>query len=258
MCGPTAAISNRTFCHDESRDRREPQRYRRIVRFITSSAAGASVSAQRAITVLVHGLWVHGVLMQLQRHYLQRTGFHSICYSYPSVRFTLTENAERLARFAHALAAPRIHWVGHSLGGLLILSLLERERALPPGRVVLLGAPYRDSYAGRVLAHNAIGARVLGRSMSEWLEGKKPAQFPDREIGIIAGSVGVGLGRVVARTLPAPNDGVVTVAETECEAACDRIVLPINHTGMLLSRRVARQAGAFLRDGRFDHGASGG
>ena len=56
--------------------------------------------------------------------------------------------------------------------------------------------------------------------------------------------------------MPAPNDGVVTVTETECEAACHRIVLPINHTGMLLSRRVARQTGAFLRDGRFDHGVA--
>lgn len=214
------------------------------------------MSAQRPITVLVHGLWVHGVLMGMQRRYLERTGFDAVCYSYPSVRYTLTENAERLARFAHALAVPRIHWVGHSLGGLLILRLLEREPALPPGRVVLLGVPYRDSYTSRVLARNAVGARALGRSMREWLENRKPVRFPDHEIGVIAGSTGIGLGRVVARRLPAPNDGVVTVAETECEAACDRIVLPINHSGMLLSRRVARQAGAFLRDGRFDR--SGG
>lgn len=211
------------------------------------------MSAPRAITVLVHGLWVHGVLMQLQCRYLERAGFDSLCYSYPSVRFTLTENAERLARFAHALRVPRIHWVGHSLGGLLVLFMLERERGLPPGRVVLLGAPYRDSHAGRVLARNSLGALALGRSMREWLETSKPAQFPGREIGVIAGSTSVGLGRVFARQLPTPNDGVVTVAETECEAACDRIVLPINHSGMLLSRRVARQTGAFLRDGRFEH-----
>jgi hypothetical protein len=93
--------------------------------------------------------------------------------------------------------------------------------------------------------------------MREWMECAKPAAFPGREIGVIAGSVGVGLGRVVARKLPTPNDGVVTVEETECEAACDRIVLPINHMGMLVSRRVARQTGVFLRSGRFDHGAEG-
>ena len=212
------------------------------------------MSAQRPVTVLVHGLWVHGVLMEWQRRYLERTGFETSCFSYPSVRLTLTENAERLARFARALAAPRIHWVGHSLGGCLILRLLEHEPALPPGRVVLLGVPYRDSYAGRVLSRNVIGARALGRSMREWMECARPAHFPGRDIGVIAGSVGVGLGRIVAPKLPAPNDGVVTVAETACDAACDHIVLPINHTGMLLSRQVARQAGAFLRSCRFEHG----
>ena len=209
----------------------------------------------REVVVLIHGLWVHGVLMELQRRYLARMGFDAVCYSYPSVRLTLTENADRLALFARTLAAPRIHWVGHSLGGLVILRMLERETTLPSGRVVLLGVPYRDSYSGRALAGNALGARALGRSMREWLDAKKPAHFPGRDIGVIAGSVGVGLGRLLAHGMPVPNDGVVAVAETEFEAACDRIVLPINHTGMLLSRNVARQVSAFLRDGRFDRNA---
>ena len=215
------------------------------------------MSAGRAITVLVHGLWVHGVLMELQRFYLARMGFDTVCYSYRSVRFTLTENAGRLAQFARTLAAPRIHWVGHSLGGLVILRMLERELALPPGRVVLLGTPYHDSHAGRVLAGSAWGARALGRSMREWLDSTKPAHFPGREIGVIAGTLSVGLGRVVAPDLPAPNDGAVTVAETRLAAACDRIELPVSHTGMLLSRRVAHQTGVFLRDGRFDHCSNG-
>jgi pimeloyl-ACP methyl ester carboxylesterase len=215
------------------------------------------VSAGRAVTVLVHGLWVHGVLMQLQRRYLARMGFDPVCYSYPSVRLTLTENAGRLGEFARSLAAPRIHWVGHSLGGLVILRMLERESTLPPGRVVLAGVPYGDSRSGRVLAGNALGARALGRSMREWLDMKKPAHFPGREIGVIAGTLSVGLGRVVAPDLPAPNDGAVTVAETRLAAACDCIELPVSHTGMLLSRRVARETSAFLRDGRFDHRGKG-
>jgi pimeloyl-ACP methyl ester carboxylesterase len=215
------------------------------------------VSAGRAVTVLVHGLWVHGVLMQLQRRYLARMGFDPVCYSYPSVRLTLTENADRLAQFARTLAAPCIHWVGHSLGGLVILRMLERESALPPGRVVLAGTPYGGSRSGRVLAGNALCARALGRSMREWLDMKKPTRFPGREIGVIAGTLSVGLGRLVAHDLPAPNDGAVTVAETRLAAACDFIELPVSHMGMLLSRRVAHQTGIFLRDGRFDRGVAG-
>lgn len=215
------------------------------------------MTGERTLTVLVHGLWVHGVLMALMRRYLARTGFDAVCYSYPSVRYTLTENAGRLAQYARTLGVPRLHWVGHSLGGLVILRMLEREPALPPGRVVLAGVPYGGSHSGTALARSRLGARALGRSMREWLDSTRPAQFPGREIGVIAGSLGVGLGRVVARDLPAPNDGAVTLAETQLPAARDRIVLPVTHTGMLLSRRVAHQAAAFLRDGAFDHGHAG-
>jgi len=210
------------------------------------------VSEGGAVTVLVHGLWMHGVVMQVQRYYLARMGFGTVRYSYPSMRLTLSENADRLARFARTLRAQRIHWVGHSLGGLVILRMLEREPALPPGRVVLLGVPYGDGYAQRALAASRLGARLLGRSIAEWVEINKPDKFPGREIGVIAGSLARGLGRLVARGLPRPNDGVVTVAETELAAACDRIVLPVSHSGMLISRRVARQCGAFLRAGKFD------
>lgn len=210
------------------------------------------MSNGHAVTVLVHGLWMHGVVMQLQRYHLARMGFDARCYFYPSMRLTLTGNADRLAQFARSLRAPQIHWVGHSLGGLVILHMLEREPALPPGRVVLIGVPYGDGYAQRALAASRFGARLLGRSIGEWTEIRKPENFPGREIGVIAGSRSRGLGRLVARGLPTPNDGVVTVAETELAAACDHIVLPVSHSGMLFSRCVARQSGAFLRAGKFD------
>lgn len=215
------------------------------------------MSTARAITVLVHGLWMRGVVMELQRRYLARMGFEVICYSYPTVRRTLTENADRLAQFARALPTPSIHWVGHSLGGLVILRMLENDPTLPPGRVVLIGTPYCDSHAGRALARRSIGMRALGRSMREWLEPRNPMAFPGRDIGVIAGSLSVGLGRLVARGLPAPNDGTVAVAETKLDSARDCIVLPVSHTSMLFSRSVARQTGTFLRDGWFEHGAGG-
>lgn len=193
------------------------------------------------------------MVMEVQRRYLARMGFDAVSYSYPSVSLTLTENADRLARFARTLTAPRVHWVSHSLGGLVTLYMLDRNADLPPGRVVLLGTPYRACEARRAGAATWLGARMIGRSLREWLAIERPALVSGRDIGVIAGTMGVGFGRVVARGLPQPNDGAVAVAETEIETARDRIVLPLSHTGMLLSRRVARQVGAFLRDGRFDH-----
>ena len=61
------------------------------------------MAAARAVTVLVHGLWTHGLLMVPQRRYLASAGIEAVCYSYPSVRLTLTDNADRLAAFAREL-----------------------------------------------------------------------------------------------------------------------------------------------------------
>jgi ABC-type methionine transport system ATPase subunit len=63
----------------------------------------------------------------------------------------------------------------------------------------------------------------------------------------------LGIGRVVAPDLPAPSDGVVSVSETRLPAMRDHIVLNVNHFGMLVSRTVARQICAFLREGAFEH-----
>ena len=215
------------------------------------------MARSRAVTVLVHGLWTHGLLMEPQRRFLARAGFDAVTYSYPSVRLTLTENADRLAQFARTLAAPAVHWVGHSLGGLVILRMLERHAALTGGRIVMLGTPYAEAYSGRVLARNPVGSRMLGLSVTEWLASAKPERFLGREIGVIAGTRSVGLGRIFAPGLPRPNDGAVALAETRCTAATDSIAMPVSHSGMLLSRAVARQIAAFLRSGRFDHAAQG-
>jgi pimeloyl-ACP methyl ester carboxylesterase len=196
---------------------------------------------------------MHGVAMEYHRRYLARAGFKTHSYSYPSMRLSLAENADDLAQFARDLAVPYIHWLGHSLGGIVILCALACAPHLPPGRIVLAGTPYRGSRAAEILERQAFGPQMLGRSIREWLAVPKPVNFGAREIGIIAGSGGIGLGRLVAPDLPKPNDGTVAVEETGVPGARDNIVLPITHTGMLASRAVARQTEAFLRDGHFEH-----
>ncbi len=201
--------------------------------------------------VLVHGLWVHGLVMELMRRRLARAGYRAHAYSYPSMRLTLTENAARLARYLQELAAPRLHLVGHSLGGLIVLKTIEQAAGLPPGRVVLAGAPFGESFAARRLERLPGGHTALGRSLPEWLGTARARPALDREIGVIAGSSPLGLGRLVAPDLPRPSDGVVSVEETRLPGMRDHIVLPVSHSGMLISRAVVRQICAFLRDGAF-------
>ena len=134
-----------------------------------------------------------------------------------------------------------------------MLRLLERAPELPVGRVVLAGTPYASSFAAARLQRLPGGRALLGRSVAEWLERARDRRPDGREIGVIAGSLSAGLGRLVARGLPAPNDGAVTVEETRLPGMRDHIVLPVNHSGMLVSATVARQACEFIRCGAFRH-----
>ena len=201
--------------------------------------------------MVVHGLWTHGLVMEVMRRRLARCGFRALAYSYPSMRLTPAENAERLAAYCRGLAVYRVHLVGHSMGGLVVLRALEAATGFVPGRAVLTGVPVSGCHAARRLARWPGGRAALGRCMPQWLESGGFAARAGREIGVIAGSKPVGLGRMVAPGLERPSDGVVSVAETRFPGMRDHIVLNVSHTGMLFSRPVARQICAFLRDGAF-------
>ncbi len=207
---------------------------------------------QPEAVVLVHGLWVHGFVMELMRRRIARCGYRALAYSYPSMRLTIAENAERLARYCRELAAPRVNLVGHSMGGLIVLRALESATGFTPGRIVLTGTPVAGSFAARRLAGLPGGRAALGRSMPEWMKSATYAARHGSEIGVIAGRMPVGIGRIVAPDLQRPCDGVVSVAETRFPGMRDHIVLNVSHSGMLVSRAVARQICAFLRDGRFE------
>lgn len=212
---------------------------------------------EQETVILVHGLWMHGVVMALMRRRIEHCGYRAISYSYPTMRLTLTENAERLERFCREQGAARLHLVGHSLGGIVILALLERASIPNIGRVVLAGPPYAGSVAARRIAHLPGGHKALGSSIRQWLDHNRAADYARYEIGVIAGRSSIGLGTLIAPDLPRPNDGVVTVDETRVPGARDHIVLGASHTSMLVAAGVVRQICAFLRSGAFDRGMKG-
>lgn len=202
--------------------------------------------------VLVHGLWMSGWVMAALRRWLGRHGYHVVPFSYPAVRADLATNAATLHRFLAHVPGERVHLVGHSLGGLVILTLLQRHPSARSGRVVLLGSPVAGCVAAAALARWSWGRALLGRSLPQWSPGSAAAALANREVGMIAGNLGRGLGGLVTR-FPGPHDGAVTVAETRVPGLADHLVLPVGHSGMLVSRAVAAGIARFLRHGRFVH-----
>ena len=202
------------------------------------------------VVILIHGLWLAGWAMGLQQRRLDRAGFRAIAFSYPSIADDLDTNARRLAEFVAAQPEPTVHLVGHSLGGLLALHMLEIAPDPRVRRVVLAGSPWRGSTIARTVHDWPGGETAVGRSLAQWYAAPRPDLGQRYEIGVIAGTVPFGAGTLVAR-LQRPHDGTVTVEETRLPTMADHLLLPVTHTSMLTSTAVARAVVQFLRQGRF-------
>ncbi len=201
---------------------------------------------------MIHGLWMNGIALLPQQRLLARRGFAVRRFSYPSMRCGLQHNALALSQFAASTGNGDIHLVGHSLGGLVALSMIAQYPDPRVRRVVLMGSPCLGSHCASVLLRTPGIAALVGRSLEEWLASPRPPLPGQVEIGVLSGSRSLGLGRLIPG-LPRPNDGVVSVMETRLPEAADSITLHVSHAEMLISRACADQVAAFLGSGSFNH-----
>ncbi|MBI4626663.1 MAG: alpha/beta fold hydrolase [Verrucomicrobia bacterium] len=243
----------------------------------------SDVAAQAPDTVvLLHGLGRTSASMARIARALRHEGYDVVNVSYPSrhqpIETLATEwlpaqlraaaqapaPAVAIARppdptrtAAPAAAVPRVHFVTHSMGG-IVVRLWLRECGAPAnlGRVVMLAPPNAGSelsdrlrsnvffrwFMGRNGRRLGTGADSLPRTLGPW-----PATSSD--LGIIAGDR--PLTPLMASWLPAPSDGKVTVAATHLAGERDHVVLHYSHTWIGWRRETIAQMIAFLRDGRF-------
>jgi len=204
------------------------------------------------LVILVHGLWQSGLELFVMRRRLQADGsLRALFFSYPTIVGTMSNHVRRLIDCARAHPAEQLHFVGHSLGGLVVLRALEITDDLPPGRAVLLGSPLQGSRTAQSLARLPFGRALLGGALTQECVEWSPREWSGRrEVGVIAGSMGLGVGRLLAK-LDGAHDGTVLVEETRLPGATDHIVIPASHTGLLVSSEAAAQTRHFLEHGAF-------
>jgi pimeloyl-ACP methyl ester carboxylesterase len=209
-------------------------------------------SKQDAV-VLLHGIWMGGWSMRSIARYLEAHGFKTYCFSYQSVRKSPQQNARLLAEFVSTLNEERIHFVAHSLGGIVLMHYFSLCPNLTPGRAVIIGSPIRGSEKARRFSHWPFGNQALGESVTGGIiDGLDHACPVSHEVGVIAGTTPMGLGLLLGR-FRKPNDGTVAVDETRIDGLTDHLVLPTSHTGMIFSRPVKQQIAWFLQHGKFRH-----
>ncbi|MET0290636.1 MAG: alpha/beta hydrolase [Pseudoxanthomonas sp.] len=203
--------------------------------------------------MLLHGLWNARAWLLPLAWKLRAQGFEVSVFGYASILGGPEAAVDVLVR--RLASGPSTHLVGHSLGGLVALEALRRHPRLPVPRLVCLGSPLCGSATARGLRRWSASGVVLGRSGALLHRGCEPWSGA-AEVGMVAGSIPRGIGRVIGG-LGRDSDGTVALAETRLQGLADHCLVPASHTGLVFSVDAARQAAHFLRRGRFAAAGAG-
>ena len=222
----------------------------------------ADAVAQEQV-VLLHGLCRTKHSMKSMEESLVRAGFRVANIGYPSRSAPIEQLSESVIGQSVAECrrdgAPIIHFVTHSLGGILVRSYLARHPLPELGRVVMLGPPNQGSEVvdllGRLWLFKAINGPAgaeLGTNRDSVPNKLGPVKF---RLGVIAGSR--SMNWINSRFISGPDDGKVSVERTKVEGMSDHIVIPATHPCIMKNRLAIEQTIQFLRTGTFDHPDAG-
>ncbi len=213
-----------------------------------------SVQDDKDLVVLLHGLARSNAVMWLLASRLEDAGFQVRRVGYSSLNRSPEQMLEEVRGQIDACCAAhrrRVHFVGHSMGGLLIRAYLEDEPVQNLGRVVLIGTPnqgtevvdrFRDRWWMQMLGPAALS---LGTDDDSFPNSLDAPYYP---VGVIAGESWRDIDDEI---LPGKDDGLVPVEATKLEGMSDFLVVRTGHAFMRYDDEVARQTVAFLKDGAF-------
>ncbi len=215
----------------------------------------APMAKAEACVVLLHGLARSATSMWLLELRLQDEGFFTVNESYPSTTTPLRELIETVPPPNIAKCENRrpIHFVTHSMGGVIMRGYLAKHQVDGLGRLVLLAPPNKGS---------ELVDTMLQVPGFDWLNGPAGAALSadidsipntisdtDAEYGVIAGNL--SLNPLFSSFIPGDDDGKVSVESTKFAAMTDHITLYVSHTFIMNSTEVADQVIGFLLTGRF-------
>lgn len=208
--------------------------------------------------MVLHGLARSAASMNQMANRLESEGFDVANVDYPSREHSIDILAdlavsEGLAQ-CEGNAASKIHFVTHSLGGILVRVYLKDHKRDDIGRVVMLGPPNQGSEAvdnlknapGYELLNGPAGMQ-LGTDLTDLPRTLGPVDF---ELGVIAGTQSINL--IPSSFLPNPDDGKVSVEATKVAGMSDFIALETTHPFMMKNDAVMNQTVFFLKHGHFE------
>ena len=218
----------------------------------------ATAQAKEGV-ILLHGLARTSASMEKMKAALTESGYVVANLDYPSRTAAIRKLAEdtiSAALQSYSLRdCTRIHFVTHSLGGILVRAYFSEHTDPRLGRVVMLGPPNRGSEVVDKLKSWTLFQKLNGPAGSEL--GTEPDSTPnqlgavDFELGVIAGDRSINW--INSFYIPGKDDGKVSVERTQVEGMTDHIVIHATHPYLMKNKNVIRQTLAFLSTGKFEH-----
>ncbi|GHM58930.1 MAG: hypothetical protein sL5_10220 [Candidatus Mesenet longicola] len=157
-----------------------------------------------------------------------------------------------ISQFASSVTG-KVHFVGYSMGGLLIRAYFKKYKPDKLGRVVMIGTPNHGSEVADFLKNFMLYKKLYGPAGQQLITNqdgfKEIFANTDFELGIIAGNKSID--PISSKLINKPNDGKVSVDSTKLEGAKDHIVLPCNHTFFPSNKQMFKQVLSFLKFGKF-------
>jgi pimeloyl-ACP methyl ester carboxylesterase len=235
--------------------------YKRIVLALVllGSLILSTQSMGAPCVILLHGLGRSHHAMAPMANYLKTAHFTVINQDYPTTKKSIHDLAEEeLPPMIHLCLQhhpEKIHFVTHSIGGIVLRQYLAKHTVPHLGRIVMLSPPNHGSPLADLLHHNSIFKQLTGPAGQELMttSTSTPNQLPKSiapySVGIIAGHIHL-LDNILFHEM---NDGIVPLSSMHLNGATDFIILPVSHTFMMRRTVVMQQVVTFLNSGHFLH-----
>jgi len=217
----------------------------------------AAREENKEFVVLLHGLSRTSRSMRPIKKALEKNGYSTFNVNYPSRKKPIEELSEFVLEKINQNFADHpkhtLHFVTHSMGGIILRQIMKLSPFSNLGRVVMLGPPNQGSEIIDRLGPfklipiiNGPASLQLGTSSDGFIQSLGPVHF---DLGVIAGTRSIN--PFLSFLIPGPDDGKVSVERTKVEGMNDFIEVPNSHSFMMGNQSIQKETINFLKNGHF-------